>query len=370
MAIEYTQPNEVQPLLLLGAGASQPFGIPTMNAFLEDSWRDIDDETIAGCLAVRRSLDVTTSAVVDLEEVMYLLEDLASMEREDALAAPFLERYQHKYSSVRSALPGFTELRRQAQDVREDLRREIYDTCTDYDRDAARQQYEPLFGSLYSFCGQERIYVATTNYDRIIEDLWQGSAEGPHVGDPVLALQTGFHDPTYGNPELDVDRGYPKLADQEDCAIHLIKLHGSLGWREYEVGRVQDTAALEYAAGNTVLAYPIRSDKSDTPPFDDLFEEFDRALADSNFIMIIGNSLRDEAIVSRLTEALRPGEKIAVVIDPNPSSVRNQLPSGVRKYVIPKEEHFGPEGLSPSSEQEWGELVQRTKEQWAETKSD
>jgi hypothetical protein len=39
-----------------------------MPEFLEDSWRDIDGETVAGSLAVRRSLHL--HEVVDLEEAL------------------------------------------------------------------------------------------------------------------------------------------------------------------------------------------------------------------------------------------------------------------------------------------------------------
>lgn len=365
--MEDLDPSRIQPLLLLGAGASKEFGVPVMDSFLGELQDEIE-KTVAGGFAVRRSMAVAEA--VDLEEVMYLLETLASMEREDPAAVPFLKTVQTKYRKNLRGLPGISAVKKQANRTLERLREHIFETCVKYDRNAARAVYEPLLESLYSLCQPERIYIATTNYDRIIEDMWERGEDGPHEGDPVLDLQTGFHRPSYGTPQLDTDRGYTQLGEDEDCAIHLVKLHGSIGWRQYDPGTVEDTRAREYAEGDTVLAYPVRLDKSNTPPFADLFDEFDKALVDSNFIMIVGSSLRDVGIVKRLAEALRAGEKVAVVIDPEPETVRNKLPSSVRKYVIPREEYFGPNDFSPSSEDDWRDLISSVRDRWVEAKSD
>ena len=93
------QRRKCAPLLILGAGASKTFGVPTMPEFISDSdWRTMDQRTTAAALAVRRSLEL--SKLVDLEEVMYLLEKLATMEREDPIAAPFLKNFTTKDSSI------------------------------------------------------------------------------------------------------------------------------------------------------------------------------------------------------------------------------------------------------------------------------
>src|SRR6266516_768806 len=57
---------------------------------------------IAAALAVRRSLEL--HELVDFEEVMFLLEELAAMRREDAIAAPFLPRFTTKDSAVQRVL--------------------------------------------------------------------------------------------------------------------------------------------------------------------------------------------------------------------------------------------------------------------------
>lgn len=344
--------DSVRPLLLLGAGASTPFGIPTMESFLKDSWKKIDEESIAGSIACRRSLDLFEK--IDLEEVMFVLEALSELDREEPLAALFLDKVKAKIHHL--ALPSPDQIRGQADVARRELRGIIYDKCSSYDAEAASQTYGRLLTSLHAFSRSERIYVATTNYDRIIESLWEGRSDGLHTQSPSLELQTGFFRPTYGNPILDIERGYPEAGSQADGVVHLIKIHGSLGWREYQPGRVEDTGAREFAE-DAVLAYPVRTDKSRELPFSELFKAFDSALAEANLAVIIGISLRDEAIVERLAEALRPGNMLAVVLDPEPEEVRNKLPSGVRKYVLPKNGYFGPGEIELSSEDEWSALL-------------
>lgn len=80
--------EDVRPLLLLGAGASAPFGIPTMEGFLKDSWKEIDEASMAGSIACRRSLELFEK--IDLEEVMYVLEGILRTQarRSPRLAVP------------------------------------------------------------------------------------------------------------------------------------------------------------------------------------------------------------------------------------------------------------------------------------------
>lgn len=327
----------LSPLLVLGAGASSAFGVPTMADFLEEEWRALDGSTAAASVAVRRSLEL--HEVVDLEEVMYMLDTLASMKREDSLAAFTLKRIHGKFSGLEEF--EFDKLRMEAEQEREKLRQIIYDKCTTYERAQAYETYKGLFESLSVVTHTKRIRVVTTNYDRIIEELWEWPEVPLHKSSPSLDLQTGFYRPPYGNPQLDPERGYPKDVRERDIVIHLIKVHGSLGWREYQEGRVEDTAAREYPGQFSVLAYPIRSDKSTEAPFSTLYSMFDDALSQSNLIIVIGMSLRDRAIVGRLADALRTGEKLGLIIDPAAEVVRNRLPQDVRHHVATHHASFG-----------------------------
>lgn len=348
--------SRYRPLLLLGAGASAPFGVPTMVDFLESEWGRWDHDFVAASLAIRRSRELHDDQI-DLEEVMFLLDKLAAMSLEDPLATFFLKEVQHKYSQLHQLFE-FDQIKSEARDVREQLRRVIYEKCVNFEEEKAWGLYRSLITAMYAFTKAERMYVATTNYDRIIESLWEQHPESLHESSPAFELQKGFYFPSYGQPLLDVSRGYLKKGEEADAVIHLIKLHGSLGWREYEQGRVVDTAAREYPEDYAVLAYPIRSDKSQERPFSELFTAFDDALAKANLIVIVGLSLRDDAIVGRVADALRTGKKLAAIIDPSPELVRNRLPQSVRQYVAALEGRFASDFLLDSIEA-WAELVDK-----------
>jgi hypothetical protein len=321
----------------------------------EEGWRRLDEQGTASSLAVRRSLELTEA--VDLEEVMYLLDALAEMSREAPVAAPFLPRFTKKHSMLEQLL-NFDKAQHEARRAREELRRLIYWKCSNFDRGLAQETYSRLLRSLYEFCQSNVIYIATTNYDRVIEHLWEEHPDdGLHRQAPSFDLQTGFYSPTYGSPVLDIQRSYQPPGQETTAVVRLIKLHGSLGWREYQPGRVEETRAREYPEDYAVLAYPLRTDKSRQAPFDQLYGAFDGALASSNFIIIIGLSLRDEAIVTRLADALRAGRKRALIIDPEPEVVRNRLPAEVRKYVATRPGRFATE-ISLASAEEWRQIYE------------
>jgi hypothetical protein len=341
-------------LLLLGAGASRPFGVPTMPEFLpEPRWRRLD-EGVAGALAVRRSLELYD--VVDLEEVLFLLERLAQMERDASDAAVFLPRLHAKWSVLGSLGFSFDNVRKQASDLRENLRELIYSTCNTFDRDHAWATYSKLFQSALEHFGGDTLFVATTNYDRIVESLWEGRADGLHKLTPSVGLRNGFVPLSYDNPVLDTSRGFTGPTSGENAVVYLIKLHGSLGWRQYESGRVEETRAREYPADFAVLAYPIRQDKAAEPPFKQLYDVFDRALATATTYALIGTSLRDDAILNRIADGLRAGTKRAVIIDANAEHVRDKLPQEVRKYVKPIKVTFDA-GVKLESSEDWRTLL-------------
>ncbi len=300
------------------------------------------------------------SKLVDLEEVMYLLEKLATMEREDPIAAPFLRQFTTKDSLIARVFD-FDGIRQNATEERERLRRLIYDKCNAFDRNSAWEIYSKLLSSLCSFSGSQVIWIVTTNYDLIIEEQWANPAQGFQKFSPRLELQTGFYRQPYANEILDSGRGYPEVGTDTDAVVRLVKVHGSLGWREYEPGRVEETRAREYPGQAAVLAYPLREDKSSHRIFSQLYAAFDRGLAESDFIILIGMSLRDDAIVARLTEALREGRKRVVIVDPEAEKVRSKLPTEVRKYLVTMPGRFGDE-IQLGSEDEWDKAL---KTAWA-----
>jgi hypothetical protein len=101
---------------------------------------------------------------------------------------------------------------------REHVRKE----CTlkhDYDDDINRI-YREFFDKIPDESKEDRLYVYTTNYDRVLETYW----EDKEIND--LFVNRG------GLQQLDLDR----LIDGTN--IKLVKLHGSIDWFKLDDGRI------------------------------------------------------------------------------------------------------------------------------------
>ncbi len=154
------------------------------------------------------------------------------------------------------------------------------------DDDRAAQAY----GALFSHFDDDRLIVATTNYDRSAEAGLE--ALGKNV-------DTGFRHRTSRTPTLE-PAGL--VADRED-QTPVIHLHGAVGWYE------QDGTVVDYygdqpyreALGAPVVLYP---DPDKDPTADALVSllwlEFREALEEASSVLVIGHSLHDPALVREL----------------------------------------------------------------------
>jgi len=363
--------EKVKPLILLGAGASKPFGIPTMPEFLDagndpeysEKWRDLlNGRGLPAGVAVRRSLHFIRQEYeedfVDLEEVMFLLDQFAEMNKRDPLASFFLDDVKKEtHIKVRD---DFNSIKQQAKNIREELRNIICRECSEFNQEKVKKIYSKFFPSLLKCIDSNTIYIATTNYDRIIEYPWE---HGINDVDKIK-LKDGFR----GNRVRTLDTNtYANTDEVSKSVVELIKLHGSVGWRRRQnnngVEVVDNPAAPEYQGNQNILAYPVRSDKSDEPPFNKLFSVFDDALENANLMIIIGLSLRDDAIKRRVNKFLmkkeHPGlENQAIIIDPDPEPVLNELDENIKDRVEVIEKEFISE-ISPTKVCDWEALFDR-----------
>jgi len=150
---------------------------------------------------------------------------------------------------------------------------------------------------------QEQLTIATLNYDLTIETL------GDLVGAPV---DNGMSDwPT-------------KERLQFAAGARLLKLHGSIDWKltrhpvvasgfaklpyesvRYQKGVEPDTPAVIFGAGNKLRA---------GGPYLALLREFEQSLDDSQALLVVGYSFRDEHVNAILTSWMNTDEARRMVI--------------------------------------------------------
>jgi hypothetical protein len=162
------------------------------------------------------------------------------------------------------------------------------------DLDAAVAAYRELFGVLGD---PARITIVTTNYDPSAE-LAIPQLQGREA-------ETGFHRPPSAVPSLAVSGLIDRARREVDRGLTpVLHLHGAVGWyeRDGEVWEYQPTDDYNPSLGRPVVLYPD-PDKDPTrdPIVAAIWTEFRAAIADADFVIVIGHSLHDRPLVDALS---------------------------------------------------------------------
>jgi len=264
---------------LLGAGASFPFGIPMMRQFYL-GFSDYVGTQRAHCRPLLDTLSAGADGAADLELLIQRLEQvramragLAALGRDDA------------------------ELRARidlADELRGYLDAYLIETCEAFDRERVKADLEAFVKLAFT----QRATVFTTNYDRLIETA--ATAAGVAVAD-------GF-EPMSSRPEARWSGGFSQ-------GLKLVKLHGSVSWYQEEgsddVFRLERGYPLpshEYRlthgsrALRPLMIIPTLEKAILSIPYATLFTQFIDTLRDTELLLVIGNSLRDEHIRNTIRE--------------------------------------------------------------------
>lgn len=327
-------------IIFLGAGASRPFGIPTMPEFI-----DIFDKEIGGNNLYNEIKSTFDRESFDLEVLMTILDDLSKDQQElrrtiSPQTTDFLLRRPHEKAlyyisdgtvkttakEVLSTLKGI--IRRECFATvqnKVDLILEVYDKLFD-----TFHTTSPRSMSFYPSGDRKRHYPAdlrifTTNYDTCVEtylnrrqiDFTQG-----------IVLRYGYN-------VFDVDS-----FNDGSARIGVFKLHGSVDLFRKN-GQIRQLPAYSSEESVTYLGEEFGKELMRWPlefggyqhimesPFLDLFRLFrDRIRGDKQWLLI-GSSFRDITICSIMNDVLRlkrRGEYPKIVfVNPNANRIIGRL---------------------------------------------
>lgn len=352
-------------LVFLGAGASKPFGIPTMKEFVDmlnmtktrKRYEIADDEfalyqRIQG--VVRRYFEQKT----DFEAIYTVIDCLSR-------SAPFIDRdsivqtfYYDTY--VRSCFRRISEepdmlaleheltsRRHEYADVASRLRmkieRLVVDQCTvkrEYTKEIERI-YDDFFGCLNRVFGVKDLWIYTTNYDRSVEYYFRD-----YRGKDI---ETGFRyndnlRKSILNPVLFYSKG-----------LKLIKIHGSITfWRNKRLNEIEELKGdptAQYVPENyegQTMWFPIEEKKMYTYPYLDMFRALKKDLKSTHKWVIVGHSFNDSIIRQIFVECSKQQNKVLIVLKDKSEAqyvIENNL-CDVRGDLIPSENKFGDIELS------------------------
>lgn len=287
-------------LVLTGAGASIPVGIPGMAGMVREFKRKHGKSD-----AARRVYEVLMRAGVadDLEEVLQFcnrLVELRETEIRQVLKDAASPRAGTKLTDFESRLDqqiGDAEL------LRARLIDWIGNACLSFDRNEANA----IYGEVVPLLAERQVPVFTTNYDGVLEEV--AATKEVAVADNFVAHARGrrFWDPTH--------RAF------EATGLRLVKMHGSIYWHSTEDGEVIEhimQPAPRNAEGQPVaqlLIFPTRFKDIYQRNYFPLYSAFTRTLGKASTLILVGHSLRDEYLLAAVRERLKDPSFGLVVID-------------------------------------------------------
>jgi hypothetical protein len=356
-------------LLFLGAGASSPFGIPTMSGFLKFFDQKIVDSQLY------QTIKTAFGNECDLEILMTVAEDLSKSRQElfrdiSPQTAYFLfQKEREEASRYVDNENTKTEAKELLWKIKAIIRKECIEaasndskTLSTYDdffaslekeRKEMRPQIPPWGGSQVAheqMVLPSDLRIFTTNYDNCIEAYFNRKE---------IDFSRGISS-KYGENLFEVD-SYDSSPQTREIRIY--KLHGSVDLFEKNGKIRQLTAAraertfLGEEYGNESMRWPIEFGgyrQIIESPYLELFGKFRDAAKAKDWWIIVGFSFRDRTICSLLNDVLglKPERKRpnVLLLDCHPEPIVRRLEDWgyptLANTINPIEVEFGSKDLS------------------------
>jgi hypothetical protein len=332
-------------LVFLGAGASCPFGLPTMRDLVELFEQKLEKSkpihiTREYKIMVRlyRSIKKTlfnTYGYVDMESVFTVLLSISQRMKYSDLGftssfaiSKFITDPNSSITTEENITAAGTLLRKYKTFVSSSCRlkntqeKRITEVYSDFfEKLGSKYSISPITGK------DEKKYIHpwscsiyTTNYDAVMETYWEGITQ---IND--LWKQEA------GGKTLDVGK-------HEGDVLNLIKLHGSLDWFGLSDGtivrmnRFQKTYSKREVQRGEFMIYPIQQKDLYLYPWFDLFWRFKDDLNHKKIWIVIGYRFNDEFILNMFVEALGRDHRL-ILVTPNAHDIVEKFSPGNVKKV-------------------------------------
>jgi predicted CoA-binding protein len=289
-------------MILLGAGASIPVGIPGMVGLAERFEKEVakDEGPREGYRALQRF-----GAGTDVEQLLQLANAIIDFPNHNIGA--FVDEYV-RGNNTGSRLVGDVSKRRnkivrEVTAFRDRLLEWLTQVCLAFDREEAWS----LFETFVQEASVHGIPIFTTNYDGVLEFV--AHRKRVPVVDNFLAKAKRYYWDS-------------SLASFAGKGLRLVKMHGSIYWHADAEGRIEriDPPVAYNSEGKKVerlLIVPTRFKDIYQRNYFPLYTSFLRTLGNAKVIVIIGHSMRDDYLLAAVRDRLRDPEFRVIVLDPD-----------------------------------------------------
>ncbi|MHA1742659.1 MAG: SIR2 family protein [Candidatus Heimdallarchaeota archaeon] len=215
--------------------------------------------------------------------------------------------------------------------LREYIKSYVVERCFQFKKEKIDSLCEPLFNFFFDFLKITELWVATTNYDPIIEEYCKKSG---------IELICGFeHSSTYPEGIWKPEK-FGEFRNERN--IRLVKLHGSCTWYKLNNQLLRIDAGINVLPGKgikptNVVIYPAEEEEILDEPYVSLFRIFSQVLFKKiDGCIVIGYSFRDKRITSIFQEALKRIH--LMVVDPQAKVIVEEFKDRKDKIIPVNEE--------------------------------
>lgn len=331
-------------MLFLGAGASKPFGIPTMKEFTREilesvSQRGTEKRVLTSILTRLNQFGFKDP---DVEAVMDVLTAARDMAQAKLSIGPRIIQFAEK-----NIVLGYDETANRILAMIEKL---IESRCAKANFKVSDAYYGTFFdrvpgGKMGTSSGTIPMgfqHIFTTNYDLCIDSYLRKHS-----------CANGFVDFSgYGR----VFTGdWPEQSD----TWTLCKLHGSVDW--YEVGgritqlMVVPTASLyDEKIEGRMMVYPASEKYALSSPYAECLFYLRQLLGTERECVVVGYSFRDAPINNAFRDALRLNPQLKIFsLSPRAQTHVAQMEEPLKSKIIPVEAEFGTEAAIVALQSAW-----------------
>lgn len=334
-----------QIVFFFGAGASAPFGIPTMKQFVTDFEESLIENGTKGerrtYTDIKKTLEKQLHRQVDLEGVFTVIDGIIDY-------APERLGLLSLYATAKFKKPFPTKINKEiCKSLREKFQTFVKEKCVIPDESYGKiaQVYRDFFnrfllelgGGIYQrgdYVWNTGWTVFTTNYDTCLEYFWREAAGAD--------IDTGFN----YNKVRKVDVLNPRNFLSEGQGMQLFKLHDSVNWliekRSKKVIEVTERGR-SYVGRKyegEMMIYPIAEKELYFDPYISMLLRLNRELESKSVWVVIGYSFNDP-IVREIFLRKSNTRKHLVLVHPKAKDVYSRRLHSIGAKMSLMEKWFG-----------------------------
>ena len=309
-------------LLMTGAGASKPLGLPTTTEFTNAL-----SGTGAKVLGfIQEYLGPTRKN--DIEAVLSTLENFNG----GSEFTHFLFERLTSTPNHNSELTRFRRLHSEAATELLRIKKAIHSQLAKFDIARSLQLYQNLLKEIEAAYADWSLSFVTTNYDLTFDEAISSGLKKSDGSE--VSVNTLF----------EMDRGrliYSSRADFQwaDQSIEFFKIHGSLDWHFDNQQRCTRSGAATTPDNPEIvpIIYPGNKLVPESEPFASLHQRFYRRLAEADVAFVVGFAFRDGYINTAFENVLAVRPKLPIYVI-NPLDISqfpsdSKLPSIVQRFL-------------------------------------